>query len=127
MRVIGDRILVALPPDVGEVTTASGLVLARDPDIIRTPCQGIVMQLGEKSRQVNLDTVLDYIDQSGNMATIREDIARLAPARFDVAVGECVVFTRYVGEEFQEDGITYVVLRESDIIGIREPNTEAAA
>lgn len=137
MRVIGDRVLVALPPEVDEVTTASGLVLVRDPDKYQTPTRGIVVALGEKTGEINLDDArtavrellvnpcYDYYKGSLIGAAVDEVLAAMAPASFDVAVGDCVIFPRASGEEIEQDGIQYVILRESEIIGIVEPKASA--
>lgn len=34
----------------------------------------------------------------------------------DVAVGERVVYSKYGGTEFKEDGVEYLILKESDIL-----------
>lgn len=132
MRVIGDRVLVALPPEVDEVTTASGLVLVRDPDKYQTPTRGIVVALGEKSGAVNLEQACAIVgDIQGFQdcvlaADVCEALRALEPAPFDVEVGDCVIFPRASGEEIEQDGIQYVILRESEIIGIVEPKASAA-
>ncbi len=137
IRILGDRVLVALPPSEDETVTASGIVLMKDPDKIRTPTRGIVMQLGEKSRIVDLDDVrsaihdylLEHEDRLGSADVLYDELDQLmvslAPT-FDVQVGDCVLFHPWVGEEIHDGEITYVVLRESEIIGIVEPKKEAA-
>lgn len=139
MRVLGDRVLVAIRPEPDEIETAGGLVLARDPDIIRTPTQGIVVQLGERSGAVDREEVLSILDGLRHLRVsppsqaiaayyeqVRGLIKALGPAPFDVQVGDCVLFTRFVGEEVTEGDLTYLILRESEIIGIVEPKKEAA-
>lgn len=138
MRVIGDRVLVALPPEVDEVTTASGLVLVRDPDKYQTPTRGIVVALGEKTGVIDVaearSALVEFFARpdwlSSVATTLREDLdallSSMQPAAFDVAVGDCVVFPRASGEEIEQDGIQYVILRESEIIGIVEPKASAA-
>lgn len=128
MRVLGDRVLVALPPEPEERTTESGIVLIRDPDILRTPTQGIVVALGEKSGTVDLDelraAVAEALDQGFDWVTrdaLTRLIASLAPAGFDVAVGDCVCFDVSAGDEFEDHGVRYVVLREAEIIGVVTP------
>lgn len=133
MKVIGDRVMVALPPDVNEVTTASGLVLVSDPDKFQTPTRGIVVALGEKTGTVDIeeaiaaltdptnDFVYGGIIVDGVVADIKSVLRSLRPAPFDVQVGDCVIFPRFVGEEIEQDGIRYVILREHEIIGIVEP------
>lgn len=101
IKVLGDRVLVLLPPEKPDTVTASGIVLLRDPDAAQLPTQGIVAQLGD-----------------------RATCARCGAARrFDVAVGDCILFPLGAGEEFTDSGHTYVVLREAEIIGVVPPLT----
>lgn len=128
IRVHGPRVLVALPPDPDEQTTASGLVLVRDPDVTKTPTHGIVVQLGEKSGTVDIDDVLsliDELDQPTAAGDVRAMLKTLGPAPFDVNVGDQVVFSRFVGEALRYDGVDYVILAESDILGIVERKAAA--
>lgn len=124
MRIFGDRVLVALPPDPGELKTPSGLVLMSDPDVNRTPTRGIVVAIGQHTGKVDVDEVVGVIvEMVGNTvgATVSEvakAVKRLGPAPFDVRVGECVIFPPWVGDQFEQDGIEYVVVREAEIIGV---------
>lgn len=132
IQVIGDRVLVALPPEVDEITTASGLVLVKDPDRFSTPTRGIVVALGEKSLTIDLDDALGVIkecsaDSAMAMAyAIHEKLCELRHAPFDVVVGDCVIFPRSAGELIHDGDVDFVILRESDIIGIVEPKESAA-
>lgn len=129
MRLLGDRVLVALPPaDEAETVTDSGIVLLRNPFKHKIPTQGIVTQLGEKSGTVDLDEVMAVIHEcdSCNPIDIKAAVKRLAPAPYDVQVGDCVVFLPGRGETVKEDGIDYVILSEAEIIGVCEPKSEAA-
>lgn len=86
IRVLGDRVLVALPPKVEvqddatgytyqEKVTTSGIILAKPPDAydVEVATRGIVMQLGEKTGTVDLDDVLSAI---GDLETRPEWAAR---------------------------------------------------
>lgn len=146
IRVIGDRVLVLLPPPDGDIVTASGLVLMRDPDLARLPTRGIVLQLGEKSNTCDLDDVRSEIhtwfverytlyvdvpvDPAALMRLTGDAVDRILmdmqPSAFDVAVGDCVLFSAGAGEQFRQDGKDYVVLREDEIIGVVQPKSEAA-
>lgn len=131
IRVIGDRVLVALPPDPENTVTASGLVLVRDPDAARTPTQGLVIELGEKSGTIDLQVARQAVADAlvplygETMDTIEDAIdtalSELKPAAFDVALGDCVLFPIGAGEEVHFEGVRYVLLRESEIIGVVEP------
>lgn len=160
LRLLGDRVLVALPPKAetqDPITgytvqaveqTASGLLLAKPTDMynVETATRGIVVQLGEKSRQVDLDEALALFPDSASLAAVkagrasaakveylspeavREELSTLAPAPFDVELGDCVVFAPSAGEPLVEEGsdVAYVILRESDIIGVLTPKEKVA-
>lgn len=138
IRVIGDRVLVALPPEPEEVTTESGLILKRDPDVYRTPTQAIVMALGEKVGLVDIedaltalrDPELGLVFKDGvidcQWADVELTLRALAPAAFDVEVGDCVLFARGAGDQITDGGIEYVILHEYELIGIVAPKAEAA-
>lgn len=139
IRVIGDRVLVLLPEVQTEVVTPSGIVLMKDPDLKKLPSQGIVIQLGEKSNTCDLDEVRSevhtwFVEHNGHhmiavpWADDQVDrlLMQMAPAPFDVSVGDMVIFSTGAGEQFRQDGKDYVVLREDDVIGVLEPKEVAA-
>jgi co-chaperonin GroES (HSP10) len=158
IRVLGDRVLVALPPKVHEQeaatgytfqpghTTASGLILAKPADVYNDTLatQGIVVALGEKRGQVDLDDVLAELNELKSTAEKHEcgrldgvccvttleaamdEIRARRPAPFDVEVGECVIFSASAGEQISEDGVSYVILHEHEILGVVAPTKEAA-
>jgi co-chaperonin GroES (HSP10) len=143
IRVLGDRVLVALPPRDDETTTASGIVLVKDPDRFYTPTRGIVMQLGEKETRVELDDVRAELNEQRrqfeqmaqtyagpSLREVFDDIDRalmtLQPAPFDVNVGDVVIFSASAGDQITQDGIDYVLLREDEILGVVDANSEAA-
>ncbi|MBK7473541.1 MAG: hypothetical protein IPI73_25840 [Betaproteobacteria bacterium] len=51
----------------------------------------------------------------------------LVPAPFEVAVGECVLFPPGIGEQIDQDGISYVILHEDQILARVESLQESAA
>lgn len=128
IRILGDRVLVALPPKATEVQHESGLTLVRDPEL-RTETRGIVVAIGEKSQDVKLDDVLECItaihDQEPGLINwhqyVPHVLKKLRPAPFDVAVNDCVIFAPSAGELIEDDYLRYVILRESDIIAVIEP------
>lgn len=151
MQILGDRVLVALPPAEEEQVTPAGIVLVKDPDRIYTPTRGIVMQLGRKSNTCDLDDVRSevhtwFVEEKranlergragehwgGNEAysfahvRVNELLRTMRPAPFDVQVGDCVIFGLGAGHAFEHEGVDYVVLRESEIIGVLQPKEEAA-
>mgnify|MGYP000258103491 CR=1 FL=1 len=127
MRVIGDRVLVLLPPKATEqedslgftyqarTVTPSGLILARPADTydVEIATRGIVVQLGTRKDTISRSEAVDALAE-GRLDT-------LAPAPFPVSVGDCIVFPPSAGEQIVQDGLTYLILREDDILGIVEP------
>lgn len=149
IKVLGDRVLVALPPREDEMVSAGGIVLVKDPDRFQTPTRGIVVALGEKTGAVDLDDVravlaewldplcpkittataafnLQYISPFEARVHVAQLIASMDPAPFDVQLGDCVIFPRSAGEEIHDGEIDYVILREAEILGVVEPKSEAA-
>lgn len=142
LRVLGDRVLVALPPrDATEVDqgfavedlqqTESGLLLAKPVGRfdLETATRGIVMQLGEKPDGIDRADVLALLDElcadrCFSEGTVREGVQAMAPAPFDVQVGDCVLIPPSAGEGLELGGIHYVILRESEIIAVVEPLKE---
>lgn len=137
IHVIGPRLLVELPPREAETVTASGIILTRDPDV-RAPTRGIVVRIGDKRNTCDVDDVraevhtwfLDHPEES-NVLYVRHELDRLlmklAPAKFDVEVGEMVLFPASAGERVELDGIEYVILHESEVIAVVEPEAREAA
>jgi co-chaperonin GroES (HSP10) len=146
IRVTGDRVLVALPPkqhtqeaatgftyQEGQ-TRASGIVLAKPADTynVELATRGIVVALGEKRGQVDLDDVRaevnEYFLSNGGNPDAKDDIDRLllklAPAPFDVQPGDCVLFPPSAGDQIEFEGTSYVILHESELIGVVDPTEE---
>jgi co-chaperonin GroES (HSP10) len=137
MKVLGDRVLVALPPKVSEQeettgftyrggqVSKGGIILAKETDAydVEVATRGIVVQLGQQDRRIALDAAIDALENCMDYldAEIRA-LTALTPAPFDVQVGDCVIFPPNVGEQLDQDGISYLILRESDIVGILEPS-----
>ncbi len=120
IKVLGDRVLVALAPRDNETTTASGLIIMKDPEL-RSETQGIVMALGEKTGTVLIDEVCAILKDRGYEADKYAAIQAMRPAPFDVAVGDCVLFARGVGELIEDLDIRYLILHEYEIFGVLEP------
>jgi co-chaperonin GroES (HSP10) len=157
IRVLGDRVLVALRPkthvqesttgytyQAGD-TTPSGLLLAKPADVYNSTLatQGIVVALGEKVGQVDLDDVraavqtwciehLPLCVATDSWEAIGHHLDRvllrqLAPAPFDVQVGDCVLFPATAGDQIEDDGMQYVILHEADLFGVVAPSIEVSA
>lgn len=131
IRVLGDRVLVLLPPKAAETTSAGGIVLVKDPEQ-RAPTRGIVVRLGDKRDTVRLADVCARIQDECHaprkVADLIAAVSKLAPAPFDVAVEDVVLFAPSAGDAFEYDGQRYVILHESEIHGVLKPlsKTEAA-
>lgn len=137
IHVIGPRLLVELPPRETERVTDSGIILTKDPDV-RLPTRGIVVQLGDKRGTCDLDDVrsdvhtwfIEHPDEA-NVLYIRNEVDRvlmaMQPAGFEVQIGELVLFPSSAGEHVEYRGIEYVILHESEIIGVVEPEQKEAA
>ena len=93
LRPLGDR--VVLKALSRETVTKSGIVL---PDTAKEkPQEGEVLAVGPGK-------VLD----NGKRVTL------------EVSVGQKILFAKYAGSEVKIDGEEYLILRESDIMGIVE-------
>jgi len=93
LRPLGDRIVVMAISR--ETVTKSGIVL---PDTAKEkPQEGEVLAVGPGK-------VLD----NGKRVTL------------EVSVGQKVLFAKYAGSEVKIDGEEYLILRESDVMGIVE-------
>lgn len=147
IRVLGDRVLVLLPPAEVEQdattgyaflprdVTESGLILARSPHAYDEEGQtrGIVAKLGDKGRVVDLDDVrrevhefwIEYDSWAvDSNRSVNDEIDRLLmkmePAPFEVQVGDCVLFSASDGERVDYDGQRYVIMREAELLGVVE-------
>jgi co-chaperonin GroES (HSP10) len=147
IRLIGDRVLVALPPKehqqdettgytYQESKTKSGVILVAKPADtfnLEIATRGIVVQLGHKSNTCDLDEVRSeihtwFVECPEDIVTIRQCgdtvdtlLMKMQPAPFAVDVGQMVIFPPTAGESFSEDGIDYVILREDDVLAVVEP------
>ncbi len=93
LRPLGDRVVVKAISR--ETVTKSGIVL---PDTAKEkPQEGEVLAVGPGK-------ILD----NGKRVTL------------EVSVGQKVLFAKYAGSEVKIDGEEYLILRESDIMGIVE-------
>ena len=93
LKPLGDRVVVE--PLEQDVMTASGLVL---PETAKEkPQKGTVRAAGPGAR-----------DDKGLRVAL------------DVTVGETVLFAKYAGTEFKDDGKKLLILKESDLLAIVE-------
>ncbi len=89
---IGGKILVK--PDEVESTTPSGLVISASTKGEK-PQRGTVIALGTGK-----------LDSKGEVIP------------FHVAIGDSVVFEKYGPKELEQDGDTYLILEEDDILAV---------
>lgn len=150
IRVLGDRVLVVLPPKPHEqedttgytyqnAGSAGGIILAKPADTFNVELQtrGMVLQLGEKRNVVDLDEVRSEVwtyllecEATPNTAPeerqeLDRRLMKMQPPPFDVQVGDCVLFAPTAGEALHKDGVDYLILNESDILGVVEPERTA--
>lgn len=93
IKPLGDRIVVERIE--AEAKTAGGIII---PDNAKEkPKQGLVAAVGAGAK-----------DENGKRIPV------------DVAVGDIILFTQWAGSEIKLDGKEYLVLKESDVIGIIE-------
>ena len=90
-RPLHDRVLVERVEQ--ETKTASGIII---PDTAKEkPMQGVVKAVGAGNR-----------DETGKLVEL------------DVKAGDSVLFGKYSGTEVKIDGTEYLIMRESDILGV---------
>ena len=95
VKPLSDRILVERIEQ--ESKTAGGIII---PDNAKEkPKQAKVLAVGPGAK-----------DENGKRIPV------------DVSVGDIVLFTQWAGSEIKVDGKDYLVLKESDVIGILEDN-----
>lgn len=93
LRPLGDRVVVKAL--ARETVTKSGIVL---PDTTKEkPQEGEILAVG-----------------SGK---VLDNGKRVTP---EVKVGQRVLFAKYAGTEMKIDGVEYLILRETDIMGVVE-------
>jgi chaperonin GroES len=93
IKPLGDRVVVKALS--GESTTKSGIVL---PDTAKEkPQEGEVLAVGPGK----------VLDNGKRVAS-------------ELKVGQRVLFAKYAGTEIKIDGAEYLILRESDVMGIVE-------
>src|SRR5437667_5794972 len=93
LRPLADRVIVK--QSEAETKTKSGIVL---PDSAKEkPTKGKVIAVGPGK-----------LDDSGK------------PMEIGLRVGETIYYGKYSGTEVEVDGTKYVILRESDVLGVLE-------
>ena len=99
-RPLHDRVVVRRIE--GEDKTKGGIII---PDTAQEkPMQGEVIAVGPGGR-----------DESGKLIPI------------DVKVGETILFGKWSGNEVKIDGVEYLIMKESDIMGVIEGKTARKA
>ncbi len=92
LKPLGDRVVIA-PADEDEATSPGGIII---PDTAKEkPQQGAVVAVGP-GRTTDDGKVIDL----------------------SVSVGDSVIYSKYAGTEYSQDGDEYLIVRESDILAI---------
>jgi co-chaperonin GroES (HSP10) len=127
LKPLGHRILVQ--PDAPAEETDSGLVLPQDRDHI--PMSGTVVAVGNgpardaKIRAAAIKRCLTMVEDVDEVAALRAYLAQAE--RFDsLNVGDRVAYPVECGSVLTEDGISYIVLNEDDVV-VLVTEQEAAA
>ena len=98
-RPLGDRVVVKRVQE--DTKTAGGIII---PDTAQEkPQEGEIIAVGPGGR-----------DEKGD---------RIAP---EVKVGDRILFGKWSGTEIKLDGVEYLIMKESDIMGILEGSAAAA-
>ena len=91
LRPLGDRVWIE--PIEREETTASGIIM---PETAKEkPQEGKVLAVGPGLR-----------NDKGERQML------------DVKVGDRVLFAKYAGTEIKQDGVKYLIMRESDLLAV---------
>ena len=97
-RPLHDRVLVQRMEE--ETRTAGGIII---PDTAKEkPMEGTIVAVGSGAR-----------DESGKLNPL------------DVQIGDKVLFGKWSGNEVKMDGQDYIIMKESDIMGIIEQTSSA--
>ena len=91
IRPLADRVIVE--PAAAETTTVSGIII---PDTAQEkPMEGEVLEVGSGAR---------------------DELGKLVP--LDVKKGDKILFGKWSGTEVKMNGADYLIMKESDIMGI---------
>jgi co-chaperonin GroES (HSP10) len=127
LKPLGNRILVQ--PDAPAESTDSGLVLPQDRDHI--PMSGTVVAVGNgpardaKIRAAAIKRCISMVEDVDEVAALRAYLAQ-AERLDSLNVGDRVAYPVECGSVLTEDGISYIVLNEDDVV-VLVTEQEAAA
>ncbi|MDR2577117.1 MAG: co-chaperone GroES [Puniceicoccales bacterium] len=97
IKPLGDRILVKRCKEAEQIK--GGIVI---PDTAKEQSQEAeVVALG-----------------SGWVCECKDGVCTRKQVEFEVKVGDRILISRYGGNEFKIDGVEYVILRQSDVLGV---------
>jgi chaperonin GroES len=97
IKPLGDRILVRRYKETEQIK--GGIVI---PDTAKEQSQ--------EAEVVALGSGIVFESKDGNCTRKHVD--------FEVKVGDRILISRYGGNEFKIDGVEYVILRQSDVLGV---------
>lgn len=135
IRLLGPKVLVALEPKATAVEDTTGmnyqdkgrsdggLIILAQPTDMYDPdehSRGLVVALGDKRGLADVHTVKALAQRAEDFPSFFKALDRLIPVPFDVQVNDVVLFSPSAGISIgeQDDGITYVILQEHDLIAI---------
>ena len=137
IRVCGPRVLIK--PDIEDLQpaqTESGLLIAKTlaaavsgEDARDSWVTGTVLAIGEQDAPFDvrpfvlrrLEDLLRVDDPRVGLSTLVDEIDALPMTRpREFSVGDAVTFSPHVGQEVTLDGETYLIMQESDILGVLE-------
>jgi co-chaperonin GroES (HSP10) len=127
LKPLGHRILVQ--PDAPAEATDSGLVLPQDRDHV--PMSGTVVAVGNgpardaKIRAAAIKRCISMVEDVDEVAALRAYLAQ-AERLDSLNVGDRVAYPVECGSVLTEDGISYIVLNEDDVV-VLVTEQEAAA
>ncbi len=92
LKPLGDRVIIS-PSEEEDATSPGGIII---PDTAKEkPQQGVVVAAGP-----------GRTTDEGNTIEI------------SVGVGDTVIYSKYAGTEYSQDGNEYLIVRESDILAV---------
>jgi co-chaperonin GroES (HSP10) len=128
LKPLGNRILVQ--PDAPAESTDSGLVLPQDRDHV--PMSGTVVAVGNgpardaKIRAAAIKRCISMVEDVDEVAALRAYLAQAETFEHAIAVGDRVAYPIECGSVLTEDGVSYIVLNEDDVV-VLVTEQEAAA
>lgn len=116
---LGDRVVVK--PELVEEITKGGIII---PDTVgqasQAPTTGTIIAVGP-GRYADIHNTESYemVDNETGKTTI---LSQAQPIPMSVKVDDVVMWTKFAGSNITIEGIDCVIMHESDLIGIIDPD-----